>query len=204
MKVLRWQEASLKSSKGFYRASRSFLKSLRHPHPEIHEHPSKSMKIYENLWKSIGNGESPQMTRIQPGIEQRFLQGQQVVLYHPGTLRHEFHEDPKEFIKIIETPWKRWKSLKPVKIFEIRWKSWEDKKPSWNRAKFSIGTADRYLVLKQPCPEIHANPYDCMKIMNPLICLQTPEHLWTSLKLHEHLRRFMKILANLWNHEKPW
>ena len=43
--------------------------------------PWKSMKIYENIWKSIGNDESPQMTRSQPGIEQRFLYGQQVKLW---------------------------------------------------------------------------------------------------------------------------
>ena len=39
MKVLRWQEASLESSKGFYMGSRTFLKSLRHPYPEIRRPP---------------------------------------------------------------------------------------------------------------------------------------------------------------------
>ena len=66
MKVLRWQEASLESSKGFYRGSRSYLTVAR-PHArksmKIHEIPLKSMKIYENLWKSKENNESPQMTR---------------------------------------------------------------------------------------------------------------------------------------------
>ena len=76
MKVLRWQEASLESSKGFYKGRTTYLKSLRHPYPEIPENLTKSMKIYVNLWKSIENNESPQMTRSQPGIEQRFLQGQ--------------------------------------------------------------------------------------------------------------------------------
>ena len=53
MKLLRWQEASLESSKGFYKGSRLALKaldSLRHPYPEIQENPWKSMKIYENPW----------------------------------------------------------------------------------------------------------------------------------------------------------
>ena len=49
MKVLRWQEASLESSKGFYRGSRSCLKSLKHSYPEIHENLLKTMRIYENL-----------------------------------------------------------------------------------------------------------------------------------------------------------
>ena len=51
------------------------LSSFKHPYPEISENPPKSMKIYgnrRNLWKSIENDESPQMTRSQPGIEQRF------------------------------------------------------------------------------------------------------------------------------------
>ena len=43
--------------------TRSQLKSLRHPHPEIPENLSKSMKY----------DESPLMTRSQPGSEQRFL-----------------------------------------------------------------------------------------------------------------------------------
>ena len=46
MKVLRWQEANMESSKGFYRGSRSYLKAVRHPYPE-------SMKIQQNLWKSM-------------------------------------------------------------------------------------------------------------------------------------------------------
>ena len=141
MKVLRWQEASLESSKGFYRGSRLNHKAGKALYPEImkiHQNSWKSMKIdgnlwktkkidgkrwkssddkkpawnrakvsigaagwvlrraehytpkswksiksYENLWKSMEiygkqrksmeNNESPQMTRSQPGIEQRFL-----------------------------------------------------------------------------------------------------------------------------------
>ena len=56
MKVLRWQEASLESSKGFYRGSRLDLTVLyrcKHSCSEIHENPCKSMKIYENQWNSI-------------------------------------------------------------------------------------------------------------------------------------------------------
>ena len=53
MKVLRWQEASLESSKGFYKGSRTALKSLRHPYPEIHENQWKSIKIHENVWKPM-------------------------------------------------------------------------------------------------------------------------------------------------------
>ena len=41
MKVLRWQEASLESSKGFYRGSRLNLKAVWQPYPEI-------MKIQQN------------------------------------------------------------------------------------------------------------------------------------------------------------
>ena len=130
MKVLRWQEASLESSKGFYRGSRLSLtvvtfharksmkmhenpwksmkidrkrwkssddkkpawnrakvsigaagcplrphKSYRHPYLEymkIHENLGKSIEIYGKPWTSMENDESPQMTRSQPGIEQRF------------------------------------------------------------------------------------------------------------------------------------
>ena len=66
MKILRWQEASLESSKGFYMGSRLSLTVLKiHARKsmkiyenlwksmKIHENPWKSMKIYENLWKSM-------------------------------------------------------------------------------------------------------------------------------------------------------
>ena len=121
-----------------------------------------------------------------------------IILEHYDTSSMKIQRNLSRSLKLHEN---QWKSLKPVKIFEIRWKSSEDKKQTWNRAKFSIGTADRYLLLKHPCPEFHANPYDCMKHMHPFICLQTLVHFWTSLKFHAHLQRFMKILANLWNHE---
>ena len=52
------------------------LSAVKHPYPEIHENPPKSIEIHgnrTNLLKSIENDESPQMTRSQPGIEQRFL-----------------------------------------------------------------------------------------------------------------------------------
>ena len=56
MKVLRWQEASLESSKGFYRGSKSLLTVVR-PHArksmKIHENLQKSMKTYENHGKLL-------------------------------------------------------------------------------------------------------------------------------------------------------
>ena len=56
MKVLRWQEASLESSRGFYKGSRLSLKAPGTHTPKymkIHENPWKSMKIYGNPWKSM-------------------------------------------------------------------------------------------------------------------------------------------------------
>ena len=50
MKVLRWQEASLESSKGFYRGSRSYLKYLK---ASIPRNTWKSIKNHKNLWKSM-------------------------------------------------------------------------------------------------------------------------------------------------------
>ena len=50
--------------------------------------------------------ESPQMTRSQPGIEQRFLKRQQVasqVIRHPYP---EIHENPSKSMKIFENQWK--------------------------------------------------------------------------------------------------
>ena len=46
MKVIRGQEASLESSKGFYKGSRSALKT-------VSIHAPESVKIYENQWESI-------------------------------------------------------------------------------------------------------------------------------------------------------
>ena len=56
MKVLRWQEASLESSKGFYRGSRLALQAARALYPEImknNKNSWKSMKIDGNLWKTM-------------------------------------------------------------------------------------------------------------------------------------------------------
>ena len=81
MKVRRSQEACLESTKGFYRGSKSKLTVLNIHAPksvkahEIHE-DIRSIEIYgkhENLLKSLKCDESSQRTKIQPGIEQRFL-----------------------------------------------------------------------------------------------------------------------------------
>ena len=72
----------------------------------MHENPLKSMKIYGNQLKSMKYDENPQMPRSQPGIEQRFLEGQQKYVRHP-------------YLEIRENP------LKSMKIYEHRWKSIE-------------------------------------------------------------------------------
>ena len=68
MKVLRWQEANLESSKGFYRAAGWPLRPLGIHAPKymkidkftkIYENQWKSMEIYRKPWKSIKNDESP-------------------------------------------------------------------------------------------------------------------------------------------------
>ena len=46
MKVIRWQEASLESSKGFYRGSKSLLTVVR-------PHAQKSVKTYANHGKLL-------------------------------------------------------------------------------------------------------------------------------------------------------
>ena len=96
MKVLRWQEANMESSKGFYRGSRSYLKSLKLSHPEIHENPWKSIKvdeiygnlkktekIYEMWWKS-SDDRKPAWNRakVSVGAAGRTLRPDQVVSTH--------------------------------------------------------------------------------------------------------------------------
>ena len=75
MDALRGQEASLESSKGLYRDSKSLL-------TDASTHVPKSKKIVENLWKHENLRKSMksdkydgnlQRTRSQPGIEQKFL-----------------------------------------------------------------------------------------------------------------------------------
>ena len=59
MKVFRWQEASLDSSRGFYGGSRSPRTGVKDPCPksikitEIHRNPLISMNMLENLWNSM-------------------------------------------------------------------------------------------------------------------------------------------------------
>ena len=85
MKVVRGQEASVESSKGFYKGSGSYLKALNtHALKSVENHKDlwkylQSMKIDEKLWKAmkiiktIKYDDYPQRTRSQPVIEQRFL-----------------------------------------------------------------------------------------------------------------------------------
>ena len=51
----------------------------------MHNNLSKYMEIYEIHKKTMDYDESPQRTRSQPGIEQRFLEGQQVLSYRCNT-----------------------------------------------------------------------------------------------------------------------
>ena len=66
MKVPEGQEASLESSKVFYRGSRLALTVLG-------THAPKSMKIMKIPKTKIYDDESPQRTKSQPGTEQRSL-----------------------------------------------------------------------------------------------------------------------------------
>ena len=75
MEVLRGQEASLESSKGFYRGSMSYL-------TDASTHVPKSIKIYKNIKINEIHEihENPKKNPMevlrrqsQPGIEQRFL-----------------------------------------------------------------------------------------------------------------------------------
>ena len=59
MKVLRWQEASLESSKGFYKGSRLSLTVVRF-------HARKSMKMHENPLKSMKSPRSAPTTPTAP------------------------------------------------------------------------------------------------------------------------------------------
>ena len=120
MKVLRWQEASLESSKGFYRGSRSYLKSVRHPYPEIHEihqnlwksrkidgNLKKTKKIYEIQWKSSDDKKSAwNRAKVSIGAAGPILSA---VSIHAPKFRKSS--------KIYENPWKS------MKIYENRWKT---------------------------------------------------------------------------------
>ena len=145
-KVLRWQEASLESSKGFYRGSRSYLTVVyryRHPCSEIHENPWKSTEICENLWKSwktivhVGNAADHirQMSVCEPAIQWAI---EYALLCNPPVL---WRTTP-----IIKYSWPTFYFGMPglgrasqiwqiASLHGIRWKPSDDKKPAWNRAK---------------------------------------------------------------------
>ena len=176
MKVHGGQEASLESSKGFCRVSRSLLTDVSIHAPkfmrihEIFEKTWKSMKIAENLWKSwnpkksIKCDEIPQTTRSQPGIEQRFLKGQWVVTYRckhscPEINKNlwksmKIHKSTRKSLKIFENQWKS------QKIYKIRWRFSEDKKPRieqrFLRVNRSLLTDVSIHVLK--CIKINEKP----------------------------------------------
>ena len=95
---------SLESSKGFYTGSRLFLKAgtgwqaFCH---QIHEKPSKSMKIYEinkNLWKAWNRA------NVSIGAAGWALR-----------LANFLPPDPRKTIKINENRWNQWKSMQSLK-----------------------------------------------------------------------------------------
>ena len=104
-----------------------------------------SLRIYKilqygkhtNLWQCMKYDESPQKTRSQPGIEQRFLWGQRVLPWRqakscqviqlpcpamPGNLWKPMKMYKKGWtcIKIYENPWR---AMESTEICELRWKS---------------------------------------------------------------------------------
>ena len=146
MKVLRWQEASLESSKGFYRGSRLTLTVVyrpKHSCSEIHENPWKSMKIYENPWKSMkidrkrwksSDDKKPAWNRakVSIGAAGRILPSYTVVNIHA-----------RKSMKIYENLWKS------MKIHENLWKSIEnDESPQMTRSQ--LGIEQRFLFSLRP------------------------------------------------------
>ena len=111
MKVLRSQEDSLESSRGFYRGSKSSL-SCRAKSQGTHTPTSmkinkklwKSMIIYRIRWKSWED-------KKQPGIEQGFYRG--------STSNHIFFKQPCPNSMHIYA-----NLCKSMKINENLWKSW--------------------------------------------------------------------------------
>ena len=106
MKVFRWQEASLESSKGFYRGSRLTLTVLyrpKHSCSEIHENQWKSMKIYENPCKSMiidrkrwksSDDKKPAWNRANDERDTHARKSMKI------------HENLWKSMKIYENPWK--------------------------------------------------------------------------------------------------
>ena len=144
MKVLRWQEASLETSKSFYWGSRFPLTVVTfHARKSMKMHKShqnqwKSIKIYENQWKSMkidgkrwksSDDKKPAWNRAKVSIGAA-----------GWTLRllTSIPRNTWKSIKIYENPWK---SMEIYKIYRKRWKSSDDKMPAWNRAKVSTGAA---------------------------------------------------------------
>ena len=147
MKVLRGQEACSESNKGSLGPASRLLRVLpgfEHPCSEIHANLwkymkcmkcMKFMKIQEIQWRfsedkkpawnraKVSRGPTSRLWRVVPGFK------------HPCS---EIHANL----------WNTRKSIKPMEIHEdpkIRSKSSEDKKPAWNRAKVSLGPANRFL-----------------------------------------------------------
>ena len=119
--------------------------------------PLLASKIHaQNLWKSIKIYENPRNTmkvlrrRSQPGIEQMFLQGQQLAPYRRQRPRPKILKNRCKSITFVKI------HKNQMIIYEISWKSSEDKRPAWNRAE----VLQRHQL---PCPksmkinEIHEN-----------------------------------------------
>ena len=138
MKMYKIECKSSEDNKPFWnRANVSMGAKARLSRPLNIQAP-KSMNVYENQKnqlkstknmnpsKSMQYDEIPQRTRSQPGIEQRFLWGQQL---------ESWGCHAQKSMRINET------QCKSMKINKIRWKSSGNKKPAWNWAKLSIGAA---------------------------------------------------------------
>ena len=92
-----------------------------------------SLKIYEKLWKPMKYDESHQRPRSLPGIEQRFLSGQQVV--PPPVFKHPYpgiHGNPQKTMR------NRWRSTKICRIDENRWESTKFDEDLWQNLRKSV------------------------------------------------------------------
>ena len=123
---------------------------------KVNKNLYKSIKFDANSCKHIKYKESPQRTRSQPGIEQRFYRGSKLRLtvqrpHAPKSM--EIHENPRKSLEIYTNLWKSMKY---------------DESPQKTRSQPE--TDQRFLQQvesyrpKTPWPDIRGNPSQSMQI----------------------------------------
>ena len=148
---------------------------------KISENLSKSMKIYEIQFKKIYKIRGKSSEDKKPAWNRAKVSTGSAGRYLPmKDLCSEIHEN---LWKSMKNLWKSYTSYENHANLGNTMQVLKGQEASLESSTVSIGSAGRYLPMKDPCSEIHENRWESMKDM----------------KIHVNVEKSSKIYENLEN-----